>query len=342
MLRELWSRDGLLFGKMWEDATVEQKLLDRVTPGRAFSIASAGDTALALASNPNAEVTALDINPAQVHLARLKQALLQERAAFVKDLLYQDVRPHLTSVSLPADTRAYWQKNSHLLRHGIHLAGRVDRLMNFYLRIFTVLFISEEKVEALLQCNDPERQEHLFRTQWDKWSLHWAVKLALNPWFLRLIYPEQLVRALPTNFPTQMRERMERFLTAFPAEENPYLRQTLQPKGPGRAIPPYLQAWGEVDFQVGTLAEIPDRQNRKFRFFHLSNILEAASPQLLEETRREVERLAAEDALVILRFMAPRPPVWGYGGFLEQVSKDAAHADRAFFCNQIQIYRFSS
>jgi len=338
MLKELWNRDGLLFGKMWEDATVEQKLLDRVAPCRAFSIASAGDTALALAANPNAEITALDINPAQIHLAQLKQALLREHIT-PKGLLYQDVRPHLASVRLPADTRAYWQKNSHLLKHGFHLAGRVDRFMNLYLRIFKLLFVSEEKIEALLQCNDPERQEHLFRTQWNKWSLHWAVKLALNRWLLRLIYPEQLVRALPPDFPSQMRERMERFLTAFPAEANPYLRQTLQPKGPGRAPPPYLQAWGEVDFQVGTLAEIPDRQNRKFRFFHLSNILEAASPQLLEETRREVERLAAEDALVILRFMAPRPPVWEYGGFLEQESKDASEADRAFFCNQIQIYR---
>jgi S-adenosylmethionine:diacylglycerol 3-amino-3-carboxypropyl transferase len=66
-------RDGppqLLFGQMYEDSSLE---LDLISPGRrVFCVASAGCTALALAARGD-DVTAVDINPAQV-------AYVQDRA----------------------------------------------------------------------------------------------------------------------------------------------------------------------------------------------------------------------------------------------------------------------
>ncbi len=63
----LWGkRAGVLFGQMYEDATVEKRAFP---PGsRVFCIASAGCTAIALAAEH--EVTAVDINPAQLEYAR--------------------------------------------------------------------------------------------------------------------------------------------------------------------------------------------------------------------------------------------------------------------------------
>jgi hypothetical protein len=56
----------LLFGRMWEDASIER----RACPpgGRIFAIASAGCTALALA--PDHEVVAVDVNSVQLEYAR--------------------------------------------------------------------------------------------------------------------------------------------------------------------------------------------------------------------------------------------------------------------------------
>ncbi|MBV8828569.1 MAG: DUF3419 family protein, partial [Acidobacteriaceae bacterium] len=56
----------ILFGQMYEDSAIEMRAF---RPGsRVFCIASAGDTAIALARDHN--VTAVDINPAQLEYAR--------------------------------------------------------------------------------------------------------------------------------------------------------------------------------------------------------------------------------------------------------------------------------
>jgi len=57
----------LLFGRMHEDWTVEARLFP--APSRVFCIASAGCTALALGRLGH-EVTAVDVNPAQVAYAQ--------------------------------------------------------------------------------------------------------------------------------------------------------------------------------------------------------------------------------------------------------------------------------
>ncbi|WP_354644728.1 DUF3419 family protein [Kitasatospora camelliae] len=62
-------RPRILFGRMYEDPAVE---LAAFPPGsRVLCIASAGDTAAALAAAGH-EVTALDLNPAQLAYARAR------------------------------------------------------------------------------------------------------------------------------------------------------------------------------------------------------------------------------------------------------------------------------
>ena len=72
-----WHDAGLVFSRMFEDWSLET----RVFPpgGRVFSIASAGCTAMALAARGH-DVTAVDVNPAQVAFvrARLQGAPLAE------------------------------------------------------------------------------------------------------------------------------------------------------------------------------------------------------------------------------------------------------------------------
>src|SRR6266536_3063416 len=57
----------LLFGRMHEDASVDEAVL--AGAGRVFAIASAGDTALRLARRDR-RVTAVDVHPAQVAYVR--------------------------------------------------------------------------------------------------------------------------------------------------------------------------------------------------------------------------------------------------------------------------------
>ncbi|HUJ63176.1 MAG TPA: DUF3419 family protein, partial [Kofleriaceae bacterium] len=59
---------GLLFGQMYEDPAIERAAFPR--GGRVFAIASAGCTAMALASDH--DVVAVDVNPRQVEYARAR------------------------------------------------------------------------------------------------------------------------------------------------------------------------------------------------------------------------------------------------------------------------------
>lgn len=63
--------DRVVFGHMHEDHSLELSLVDRLPLRKALVIASGGDLAFALAGE-KLEVTAVDSNPAQVELVRLK------------------------------------------------------------------------------------------------------------------------------------------------------------------------------------------------------------------------------------------------------------------------------
>ena len=64
-----WTQRGLMFGRMFEDWDIEANLFPRRS--KVFCIASAGCTALGLASLGH-DVTAVDINPAQVAFVRAR------------------------------------------------------------------------------------------------------------------------------------------------------------------------------------------------------------------------------------------------------------------------------
>src|SRR2546427_6895773 len=64
-----WHDAGLMFSRMFEDWSLEARLFP--PGGRVFSIASAGCTAIALAARGH-EVTAVDLNPAQVAFVRAR------------------------------------------------------------------------------------------------------------------------------------------------------------------------------------------------------------------------------------------------------------------------------
>jgi S-adenosylmethionine:diacylglycerol 3-amino-3-carboxypropyl transferase len=66
-----WRRSGLMFGRMFEDWDIEANVFPHRS--KVFCIASAGCTALGLASLGH-DVTAVDINPAQVALVRARLA----------------------------------------------------------------------------------------------------------------------------------------------------------------------------------------------------------------------------------------------------------------------------
>jgi Protein of unknown function (DUF3419) len=106
------------FGLSQEDERSEARALDLRPADRVLSIVSAGEMPLSLLSMGVARVLAVDIDPAQLHLARLKLAAVctLERCDAIRFLGYRTASPDqrhdwfdAVLGHLSADSRAFWR-----------------------------------------------------------------------------------------------------------------------------------------------------------------------------------------------------------------------------------------
>jgi S-adenosylmethionine-diacylglycerol 3-amino-3-carboxypropyl transferase len=128
---------GIAFTRAWEDERVDLAAL-AVRPGeRVLAIAAAGDIPLALASEGAAELIAVDLNPAQLHLTALKIAAAgwgaEERYRWFErgrvDRADQAYRSRLRAALSP-DARAYWDARIEAFTRGLHDSEGVGRTFN--------------------------------------------------------------------------------------------------------------------------------------------------------------------------------------------------------------------
>lgn len=128
---------GIAFTRAWEDDRIDLAAL-AVQPGeRVLAIAAAGDIPLALAAEGAAELIAVDLNPAQLHLSSLKIAAAgwdaEERYRWFErgrvdraDAAYRTrLRPALTP-----EARAYWDARIGAFSSGLHDSEGVGRTFN--------------------------------------------------------------------------------------------------------------------------------------------------------------------------------------------------------------------
>jgi S-adenosylmethionine-diacylglycerol 3-amino-3-carboxypropyl transferase len=158
------------FGQSQEDELTEAAALNLGAQDRAVSIASAGDMPLSLAALGAKKVTAVDIDPAQLALTRLKLTAVrrlarQEAIGFLGYLpmtkhrrreLYQGI-----SSELPQEDLAFWDDAKGVIGGGVIWAGRFERYMR-YLRFVVVTVLGRRNVAAMFECQTLEEQQAYF------------------------------------------------------------------------------------------------------------------------------------------------------------------------------------
>jgi len=144
------SRGGearLLFGRMYEDCALEERLFAR--GGRVFCIASAGCTALALARRGD-DVTAVDVNSAQVEYVRARadgaatalgdadRFMARGRRVLGWASTGQSVLREFLMLNDPVEQKRFWSErlNGWRLRAVIRLVTSRMALRGIYGRIF--------------------------------------------------------------------------------------------------------------------------------------------------------------------------------------------------------------
>ena len=143
-IKEVLEEGIIRYSQVWEDYELLKQGLKIQSDDHILSIASAGCNALAMLLEEPASVTAVDLNPSQTAICHLKKAgyLHLTHSEFVslvgvrKDHAVKDVYDKIKD-ALPADARAFWDKNFGLLEYGLVHCGRLEK----YFRVFQEKFI---------------------------------------------------------------------------------------------------------------------------------------------------------------------------------------------------------
>lgn len=183
--------NGLQYSCCNEDSLSELEALD-LRGRRALSIHAAGGRAFSLLLGDPSEVVAIDRNPAQIHLGRLKVAAMRrlDRDAYLafvgiregasRDGVYRSLRSEL-----PDAARAYWDARPGDIAAGIQHVGRTERSIA---RVSPVLrrFLGND-VARIRAASTLEEQGEIARAVFHRLPVRAVLALIFNPLSGRLL-----------------------------------------------------------------------------------------------------------------------------------------------------------
>lgn len=302
------------YANCWEDPDVLQAAL-QVGPGdTCLSITSGGCNTLSLLLRDPARVVALDFNPNQNHLLRLKMAaialldhgrkleLLGVRPSRKRLELYTRVRS-----ALPAEARMFWDDHLGMIEHGVLYQGRLERYMQLFGKLIGGI-LGHRRIAEFFECADVEAQKAYYSRHID--GLRW--RSLFDVFFSRAV----ITRAKDKNhfryvdldhFGKRFRARAQHLLTDLPLRPNYFMALILLGRFYSEEyLPPYLLEGNQPILRErldrlelvngdleGYLARVPDGT---FTRFNLSNLFDWFSDQNLVRAHREVVRVATPGA----------------------------------------------
>jgi len=272
----------LRYGQCWEDADVLLAALD-VRPGdTCFSIAAAGDNALALLTRHPARVIALDLNPAQLAALDLRVAafralthaglleLMGSRPSDRRLALYRRCRP-----LLKPEARDFWDARPDDLSRGIAGAGKLERYLACFARRVLPLVHSRGRVARLLRGGSRAERERFYAQRWDTWRWRMVFRLCFSRVMLgRLGRHPAFFAHVDGAVADRLLAAARRAVTAVDPAGNPYLQWIIA----GRhltALPCALRPehWRTIRRNLGRLES---------RYQSLEEFCETAEPRSID------------------------------------------------------------
>ena len=245
------------FGLSQEDERSEARALDLRPADRVLSIVSAGEMPLSLLSMGAAQVLAVDIDPAQLHLARLKLAAVctLERCDAIRFLGYRTASPDqrhdwfdAVLGHLPPGSQAFWRAHRSEAGPGAIWAGRFEQYLSRITR-YAIPLLGRRRVTGIFECRTLAEQEAYFDSRLDLRAIRLLLRVAFN----RKVYagrgmdPRSLQYRTSQDEPlgAQFYRQFRNALTRTPAQEN-YLMQLilLGSTRSDECVPAYLTASG--------------------------------------------------------------------------------------------------
>jgi len=341
------------YANVWEDAHVLRQGLF-IQPGdRVLSIASGGDNCLAMLCDDPSEIVATDINPAQLHLVRLKISAIRylERDEALYFLGYRETPVSQDRIGifnrlkgdLPSEARMFWENRYEAISAGIIHSGKFEK----YFRIFAnyVLPLIHRK-KTTLQLIAPKSAEEQIRFYNEKWNtIRWRYLFRL--FFSRSVMgwlgrDRSFLKEVEVDVGSHIFQMAENHLTDVQAQHNFILRYNLTGSF-GDEIPDYLQGKNfetvrsrldRLTLLHGYIEDIP-RSAARFNAMNLSDIFEYMDHSLFRRTGKQLLEIAAPGCriaywnLMVERRLSLILPA-GYN-YLKDLSEALKRKDRGFF-----------
>ena len=348
---------GIVFTRAWEDDRLDLELLP-VGPGRrALVVAGAGDTALALAAR-GADVIAVDRNPDQLRLGRLKEAAAvlpgarrhawfeAGRGPEIRDEYAARVRARLT-----ADDAAWWDDRLGWFDRGLHRSVGLGRR-----------FIVLGRVGRLVRPDVPRHVESFAdpaeQLEWWKRRLRSWIFGRVSQW---LIARGPVLATLSPNRNETDRVRRGAWAHGLAARVDGVLGRVLvrehpwwRPLASGRPVDvgfgaawlddeAFPEAGRPVRWHLGDLAEALARQpSGSLDAISVSNVPDWLDDGAEHALASEIARAAAPGARALVRHLvrpAGHDPYVGVGLVRDPLSADLPSRDRTALYESIDLYR---
>lgn len=171
-----------------EDGATELAALGLQSADHVLCLTASGARPLDLLLGNPQRITAIDINPAQNELLRLKIAALralddEDVHAYLgialcpdREALHKRVAAHLSPAS-----RDFWDTRRGTIRAGIWHSGRWERVLR--LGAFGTGLIRGRAIDALFAAPSPEAQADIWKRAFDDAVWHGAIRLLSQRWF---------------------------------------------------------------------------------------------------------------------------------------------------------------
>jgi S-adenosylmethionine-diacylglycerol 3-amino-3-carboxypropyl transferase len=229
------------YAQVWEDADVLLEALNIQPDDVCFSIASAGDNALALLAQGPEKVVAVDLNAAQLACLELRVAAYrllryeellaligtqttEPEPANLRPQLYQRCRPELTPAAA-----AFWDSHPEVIRDGIGHAGKFERYFRLFRRFVVPLIHNRSLVDRLLAGGSKTDRGKFYEQRWNTWRWRLLFHLFFSRHFMGLLGRDpSFFRYVEGSVARRILTRTQHALTELNPAENPYLQWILK------------------------------------------------------------------------------------------------------------------
>jgi S-adenosylmethionine-diacylglycerol 3-amino-3-carboxypropyl transferase len=305
------------FAVVREDPDLERAVIEKIGAKHVLLVASGGCTALTLAVDPELEITAFDINEAQLEHVREKA-----QAAFAGEHKSLNVGDPSAS--------------------GLNQRGAFEGLFRILRATILELVTDEFELEAFFMCDTAQRRVLL-----DRWRMspYWpaAFATAFNDPLLHAMFgPDATQHATAGSYPGYFQRVFERGLAREDAATNPFLQHVFL--GMYRSLsdaPDYIRAqnFSMVELIHGTLTDVPDLE--RFDLFSLSNVFDWSNDAQIAAWAEAIRARAHPGSAILIRQLNNTRDVRRFFApvfeFDDQLAVELLARDRSLFYERIEV-----